>query len=142
MIAQLDANLAHFAHIVERDLGVLAKWRRLVGARPAQYPAGVIEALGRVSVGRKVTLRLEHDKPWRGAVRAFAADVLVANREDVNGHFHFAVGTRQRVSAIRVAGAAVGKDDQRLRRSLAEPVRETFERGTQERVGIGRCRRR
>ena len=64
-------------HIVERDLGVLAKWRRLVGATPAVDPAGVIEALGRASTGRMVILRLEHDKPWRGAVRAFAADVLV-----------------------------------------------------------------
>jgi hypothetical protein len=64
-------------HIVERDLGVLAKWRRLVGATPAVDPAGVIEALGRASAGRMVKLRLEHDKPWRGAVRAFAADVLV-----------------------------------------------------------------
>jgi hypothetical protein len=65
------------AHIVERDLVVLTKWRRLVGAHPAADPAGVIEALGRASVGRKVLLRLEHDKPWRSAVRAFAADVLV-----------------------------------------------------------------
>ena len=64
-------------HIVERDLGVLAKWRRLVGAHPAANPAGLIEALGRASAGRMVILRLEHDKPWRGAVRAFAADVLV-----------------------------------------------------------------
>jgi len=64
-------------HIVERDLRVLAKWRRLVGAPPAGDPAGVIEALGRASAGRMVILRLEHDKPWRGAVRAFAADVLV-----------------------------------------------------------------
>jgi hypothetical protein len=64
-------------HIVERDLGVLAKWRRLVGAHPAADPAGVIEALGRASAGRMVILRLEHDKPWRDAVRAFAADVLV-----------------------------------------------------------------
>jgi hypothetical protein len=63
--------------IVERDLCVLAKWRRLVGAHPAANPAGVIEALGRASAGRMVILRLEHDKPWRGAVRAFAADVLV-----------------------------------------------------------------
>ena len=38
-------------HIVERDLGVLAKWRRLVGASPAGDPAGVIEALGRASQG-------------------------------------------------------------------------------------------
>ena len=63
--------------MVERDLGVLAKWRRLVGAPPAGDPAGVIEALGRASAGRMVILRLEHDKPWLGAVRAFAADVLV-----------------------------------------------------------------
>ena len=61
----------------ERDLRVLAKWRRLVGAHPAADPAGLIEALGRASAGRVVILRLEHDKPWRGAVRAFAADLLV-----------------------------------------------------------------
>jgi hypothetical protein len=64
-------------HIVERDLVVLAKWRRLVGAHRAADPAGLIEALGLASAGRVVILRLEHDKPWRGAVRAFAADVLV-----------------------------------------------------------------
>jgi len=64
-------------HIVERDLSILVKWRRLVGASSAADPASVIEALGRASSGRNVLLRLEHDLPWRGAVRAFAADVLV-----------------------------------------------------------------
>ena len=64
-------------HIVERDLGVLAKWRRLVGAPPA----GRSRRRDRSSRPRlsraEVLLRLEHDQPWRGAVRAFAADVLV-----------------------------------------------------------------
>ena len=68
-------------HIVERDLrrsGEMAQacWspacrrsrRRDRSSRP------------RLS-GTKVILRLEHDKPWRGAVRAFAADVLVEDRE-------------------------------------------------------------
>ena len=71
-----------------------------------------------------------------------AADVFVADRDDVDGHFHSAVGPRDRVGPIGVAGAAVGEDDHGLRRGLAEPVRETFERGTQERVGIGRGRGR
>jgi hypothetical protein len=68
-------------HILERDLSVLAKWRRLVGAPPAGDPSGVIEVLSRASAGRRVILRLEHDTPWRGAVRAFVADVLVEDRE-------------------------------------------------------------
>ena len=51
-----------------------------------------------------------------------AADILVADREDVDGYLHPGVGPRDRLGPIGVAGAAVGEDDHGLGRRLAEPV--------------------
>ncbi len=71
-----------------------------------------------------------------------AADVLVADRQDVERYLHPAIGVGDGVGLVEIARAAVGENHDGLGGYLAEPIRETFERATQERVGIGRRRRR
>ena len=69
-----------------------------------------------------------------------AADVFVADRENVHGDFHPGVRPGDPLTSIGIAGAAVGENDQSLRRRLSEPVGQAFERSAQQRVGISRGR--
>ena len=70
--------------------------------------------------------------------RHVAPDLLVADWYHVDGNLHSPVRFGDRFRAFRIASAAVGEDDDRLWRCLAEAAREVLQRARQERVVVSR----